>query len=364
MVPDLIGFETDKRLASSRGRSRQWLSGHSTKASKHSRKRRGARLILLSCLMACMAATGSPSQAEPPKLQIDAELRSLHVLPDSQFAEIGGETIHFVDEGVGASILLVHGSFASLRQWDYWAERLSEEFRVVRFDLSPLGLSGPHPENAYSVEDRIALIDGLMDRLGIGKFTIVGTSSSGVPVTAYAAARPDRLNGVVLSNIAIGKLTIDYSSLPPALLAAVKEDLTHPGYHKPDYWRQILLHNVENDSVVTEAIVDRWTALNNRAKLAPDAVEALIAASSALRTPDDLAKISVPTLLLWSQNDHETTLKDSGLQALDMLTVADRTLIAIGGCGHMMPLDCPDQSLDAALPFLRRVKAEPLEVKH
>ena len=198
MVPDLIGFETDKRLASSRGRARQWLSGHSTKASKHSRKRRGARLILLSCLMACMAATGSPSQAEPPKLQIDAELRSLHVLPDSQFAEIGGETIHFVDEGVGASILLVHGSFASLRQWDYWAERLSEEFRVVRFDLSPLGLSGPHPENAYSVEDRIALIDGLMDRLGIGKFTIVGTSSSGVPVTAYAAARPDRLMIVLL----------------------------------------------------------------------------------------------------------------------------------------------------------------------
>lgn len=313
------------------------------------------RAMIAAGLAACLAF---PAQAEGFDQPADEVLRQQYALPQSQFAQIAGETVHFVDEGEGPAIVLIHGSYASLRQWDYWAQRLSAEFRVVRFDLSPAGLSGPHPDNAYSIDQRIAAIDALADLLGLGRFTIVGTSSSGTPTAAYAALRPERVNGVVLSNIAVGPLEVDYSHLPPALLAAVEDDRTHPAYHLPEYWRQIMLLNVVDREAVTDELVMRWTYLNNRPLGIPGLTQAVVAGVSALRTPEDLAAITAPTLLLWSQEDHETQLAREGINALTALTVEDRTLIALGNCGHMFLLDCPARSLDAALPFLRRVSGQ------
>jgi len=304
-----------------------------------------AALLTLVCL---------PAHAQQPRPD-EAEMRAQYALPGSQFAELAGEMVHFVDEGEGPVILLVHGSFASLRQWDFWAERLTREFRVVRFDLSPSGLSGPHPGNAYSLEQRVATIDALANHLGIERFSIVGASSSGTPVAAYAALRPERVQAVVLSNIAVGRLDMDYSALPAELLAAVADDRTHPAYHLPEYWRQILLLNVEDDSVVTPALVQEWTDLNNRPLGIEGLGQAVAAGLSALRTPGDLAAITAPTMLLWSAEDHETKLDREGLNALAALGVADKSLVALGGCGHMLVLDCPARSLEAALPFLRRV---------
>ena len=308
-------------------------------------------------LAAALLLPALPAQADQPAFRQpdEATLRQLYALPRSQFATIAGETIHYVDEGTGPAIILVHGSFASLRQWDFWAEQLAREFRVIRFDLSPSGLSGPHPANSYSIEQRIATIDGLADLLGVERFTIIGASSSGTPVAAYAALRPDRVRAVVLSNIAVGRLEVDYSNLPPELAAAVAEDRTHPGYHLPEYWRQILLFNVENRGVVSDALALEWTHLNNRPLAVAGVGQAVAAGVSALRTPADLAAIIAPTLLLWSAQDHETRLEREGLNALTALGAEDRTLLALGGCGHMLVLDCPQRSLDAALPFLRRV---------
>lgn len=320
---------------------------------------RSARRAILAGSLASLAGMAPTAQAdETPSAHIqpsDAQLRARHALPQSQFETIAGETIHFADEGQGPAIVLLHGSFASLRQWDFWAERLSREFRVIRFDLSPAGLSGPHPAGLYSIEQRVATIDALADRLGVDRFVIVGTSSSGTPAAAYAALRPDRVTGVVLSNIALGPLQLDYDAFPPAMKAALAEDRTHPTYHLPEFWRQILLHNVEHDERLSEDLVLRWTELNNRHLADPEVGRAAAAALDFARTPGDLAAITAPTLLLWSQEDHEVPLSREGVAAFDALTVEDRELVAIGGCGHMIALDCPERSYRAVLPFLRRV---------
>ena len=45
----------------------------------------------------------------------EATLRLRYGLPNSRFADIDGQTIHYVDEGRGPAIVLVHGSYGSLR---------------------------------------------------------------------------------------------------------------------------------------------------------------------------------------------------------------------------------------------------------
>jgi len=51
----------------------------------------------------------------------DSTVRARYALADSRFVQIDGESVHFVDQGRGPAIVLVHGSFGSLRMWNDWA---------------------------------------------------------------------------------------------------------------------------------------------------------------------------------------------------------------------------------------------------
>lgn len=312
---------------------------------------------LLSALALGMA-TASAAQAPDPDSVIptDAQMRQRHALPQSRFATIAGENVHYVDEGKGPAILLLHGSYASLRQWDDWARDLSKHYRVVRYDQSPAGLSGPSPVNDYSLDHRMAVIDGLMDKLKIDRFVIVGTSSAGVPTTAYAATRPARIIGMVVNNIAIARFPLDLSKMPAGLQAAAAEDRTHPAFHRPEFWHQILLANIEDKARVTPALVQQWTDLNHRAMRDPQVGAAAYAQMTPFsRSAEDLPKITAPTLVLWGRDDHETPVDTHGIPAFAASAAKDKTLELIPNCGHMVPLDCPARALDRMLPFLKRV---------
>ncbi len=316
---------------------------------------RMARPLLALGSALALTATGALAAPAAPDFPSDDALRASYALPNSQFATIEGEPVHFVDEGKGPAILLVHGSFASLRQWDNWAAELAKSYRVIRYDKAPAGLSGPNPQGDYSTEHQIRVIDALMTRLGVARFTLVGTSSAGTPTAAYAAAHPERLDGLVLSNIAAGPIHLDIATLPEEFRTVLAEDATHPGWHRPEYWRQILLANVVDDSKVTPELVTRWTGLNHRMLRDPQVPKQVFAAMDHDRTPADLAQITVPTLLLWSDQDHETKLETHGITAFSALKTHDKTLAVVPECGHMMPLDCPTRALEKALPFFARV---------
>jgi len=119
-------------------------------------------------------------------------------------------------------------------------------------------------------------------------------------------------------------------------------------------WRQVLLANYADPARLSDAVVTRWTELNNRQfpeALRPDPVK--VAAEFA-RTPDDLARVTVPTLVLWSDTDPEVPLEREGRLALELLASADKQLLVIPDSGHMMPEECGARGLAYALPFVRR----------
>lgn len=315
---------------------------------------------LLASLTAGLLASATWPAAAPPALAADgatipadAELRARYALPQSRFIDIAGEPLHYTDEGRGPTILLLHGSYASLRQWDEWAKVLKRHYRVIRIDQSPAGLSGPSAD--YSLRHKFSVIDALMDRLGVKRFVMVGTSSSGLPAAAYAAARPERITGVVLANIAVGRPNIDFATMPDALKAAVTADAKHPTWHSTEFWRQILLHNITDKSRVTPELAQRWTDLNNRFLHDPSIGKAAVAEYDFSRTPGDLRKITAPVLLLWGADDHESSVEDHGIPALRAIASEDKALEVLPACGHMLPLDCPARALERVLPFLKRV---------
>lgn len=131
-----------------------------------------------------------------------AELESRYRTPDSRFMEVDGVRMHYMDQGEGPVVVLLHASFMQLRTWDSMAAALQDRYRVIRPDLLISGLTGPDPRGDYGFDRNRELVDGLLAALGIDQFAIVATSSGGIVGYNLAARYPERVTRLVLINSA------------------------------------------------------------------------------------------------------------------------------------------------------------------
>ena len=286
----------------------------------------------------------------------EAQMRARYGLPASQYLTIDGQLVHVVDEGTGPAIILVHGSLASLRMWQDWADVLKPHYRTIRFDRPGMGLSGPNPQGFYDGEAEAALIGKLADRMQLAKFALVGTSSSGEGVAHFAALHPDRLTGLILANIAAGPLQPAPPHFTPWFKLVLAADPGFKGWHPQALWRGVLRMNYADPAKVSPQLVREWTELNNRAQGWPRKIRHPGSKFFA-GTPADLAAITTPALVLWSDKDPEVPLVKDGQQTLRLLASPDKQLQIIANCGHMMPLECGPASAKVALGFLNRATA-------
>jgi pimeloyl-ACP methyl ester carboxylesterase len=169
---------------------------------------RQAGFIFKSALIAAAAAlsvllwVGWP-WLNPEQQQLSlAALESRYATPDSQFTELDGVRLHYMDQGSGPAVVLLHASFMNLRSWDSLAESLTANFRVIRLDFLASGLTGPEPNDKYSFDRNLELVEQLTQQLGVSEFALVGTSSGGIVAFNFAARYPERVTRLVLVNSA------------------------------------------------------------------------------------------------------------------------------------------------------------------
>lgn len=130
------------------------------------------------------------------------DLRAKYETPASQYIELDGMEIHYIDEGEGPVVVLSNASYHTTRAWDGMVENMTDRFRVIRFDFPGNGLSGLDLQGRYSPELYGEIIDLLTDALDIDRFHLVGTSSGGTVAFRYAATRPEKIDRFVLINSA------------------------------------------------------------------------------------------------------------------------------------------------------------------
>ncbi len=289
----------------------------------------------------------------------EAVLRARYGSAESQFVTVDGQTVHFIDQGEGPAVVLVHGSYGSLRNWNEWADALIPRYRLIRFDRPRMGLSGPAPAGRTGSEQELRVIEALTEQLGVERFFLAVTSSAGVSGTAYAADNPQRIRGLILSNIAVGSYT-GRSERTATLRFLLAMDPWLNGWRSTEFWRQVLLINLENDEKVTDDLAREWSELNNRAQRMP-APTFGNPAELTERTIEGLGRMSIPTLLLWSDNDHERPVEIVGRYGYELLGSSDRKLEIVADCGHIMPLDCGSESARKAVAFFDRLAAAEAE---
>lgn len=111
-----------------------------------------------------------------------------------------GVRIHYVEQGSGDPVVLIHGIEGSLADWrrvPIFAD-LARDHRVIAIDQRGHGRSGkPHEVAAYGREMALDVVR-LLDHLGIAKAHVVGYSLGAMVTSQLLTLHPGRFRAAVL----------------------------------------------------------------------------------------------------------------------------------------------------------------------
>lgn len=281
--------------------------------------------------------SASITLADVPSLPLD-ELRQTYQLSTSQYTDLDGVNVHYVDEGEGDTVIFLHASYHSLRSWDPLAALLKDRFRIVRMDFANAGLTGPDPKQLNSIERNIDLLERLIEELGLKQFTLVGTSSGGVVAFRYAANNQDRVHRLVLINSAGLPRTAETNPLgdPGSAMRQQIEQINKPR----SYWQGLLDNNFKGDHTPPTWMADMAYDMNRREGLG----EELQRYTRAYRTGDPktvLAQITSPTMIVWGMNNPTVVHLEADVFQ-HWLTGAPSLVRKISNTGHYPYVEEPE----------------------
>jgi pimeloyl-ACP methyl ester carboxylesterase len=278
-----------------------------------------------------------------------AELEKKYNGPSTGYVTVGGTSLRVRDSGSkdAPALILIHGFGSSLETWEAWAQSLSGNYRVIRFDLPGCGLSEPDRTGSYADTRSVSLVRELMDSMSVEKAVIAGNSMGGRIAWQFAAAFPARISKLVLiSPDGFASPGFQYGT-PPQVTAPV---------HLMKYFlpRALMRMNLEaayaEPTRLRDAVVDRYYEL----LLAPGNRASMIdrMRQSVLQDPVPLLRqIKTPTLLLWGEKDRLIPYANS---ADYMAALPNATLVSFADLGHVPHEEAPAESLPPLEKFLAR----------
>lgn len=311
------------------------------------------RALVLTLLLCASAVSGA---AEPPEL---AGLQGRFV-PEPVF---GGELL--VYEGGkrdGPVVVLVHGigTEASVA-WRHLIPELTDDYRVIAFDLPGFGHSsqGNHP---YTPDRYVRVLDDVIaETAGDTPVHLLGHSLGGAITLRYAGAHPERVERLLLSNVAG---ILHHSAYAEYLVAFATHSLTGGRIASagPVDWLsgeviRAITRRVPDPTMVVESAMLRNTALRGNPRVIAGFALALTDYS------DTLGQMQAPTSILWGRDDRIAPLRVGQVLA-DALPAAE--LSVFDDTGHAPMLERPDAFNEALRARLagdppRPARPSPLE---
>lgn len=140
------------------------------------------------------AATSSLQFVRPPWLT-----RELFPF-ESRFIPVDGHLIHYVDEGRGPTLLMLHGNPTWSFLYRHLIELLRDRFRCVALDYPGFGLSRAAADYDHLPESHEAVVHDFVDRIGLSEFTPVVQDWGGPIGLALAARDPSRVAALIIGN--------------------------------------------------------------------------------------------------------------------------------------------------------------------
>tara|TARA_R110000868_G_scaffold11644_6_gene56970 strand:+ start:50860 stop:51822 length:963 start_codon:yes stop_codon:yes gene_type:complete len=116
-----------------------------------------------------------------------------------EIATVAGGKIHFLDQGQGRPIVMIHGLAGHLQNFTYATTgALGGDFRVIALDRPGSGYSERDSDEQARIPEQARMIAELLAAQGIEKPLVVGHSLGGAVALALALAYPESVSGLAL----------------------------------------------------------------------------------------------------------------------------------------------------------------------
>ncbi|NBW34748.1 MAG: alpha/beta hydrolase [Cytophagia bacterium] len=236
----------------------------------------------------------------------------------------------YVEEGNGPVVLLLHGLFGALSNWEGVTNRFSKNFRVV-IPMLPI----------YEMPIREAGIDGLRKFVeefvaikGLNDMIIMGNSLGGHVALAYTLKNPDKVKKLILTGS-----------------SGLFEDSMGGSYPKRgnyEYIKERVAYTFYDPKVATKELVDEVFETTNSI---PKCMRIVAIAKSAQRSnmANDIPNIKAPTFLVWGLND--TITPPIVAHEFNRL-IPNSTLKFIDKCSHAPMMEHPEKFNELVEEFM------------
>ena len=143
-----------------------------------------------------MASDSSPGPMRPSWVPED-------LYPfESRYAEVAGSVVHYVDEGSGPPLLLLHGNPTWSFLYRDIIRGLRDSYRCIAVDHPGFGLSVPAPGYGFTPAEHANVLEELVLRLDLRDVTMMVQDWGGPIGFAVATRHPDRFGAFVIGNTA------------------------------------------------------------------------------------------------------------------------------------------------------------------
>jgi len=225
----------------------------------------------------------------------------------------------YIDEGEGQPIVVLHGLFGALSNFEGVINHFTKKYRVLvpmmpLYDL-PLVKTGVKTLSKFILE--------FIDQKNLQDVILLGNSLGGHVALVTAKTKPELFKAMVLTGS---------SGLYENAFGG-----SFPRREDKDYIRKKIAVTFYDPEMVTDELVDvTFNLVQDRSKL----VKVLALAKSAIRhnMRDDLPNYNLPVCLIWGQND-TITPPDVAEEFNEKLPDSD--LFWIDKCGHAPMMEHP-----------------------
>ena len=244
------------------------------------------------------------------------------------------EKFRFIEEGEGEPLVLLHGLFGALSNFQYLIEHFRNSYKVVVPILPLFELDLFHT----TVGGLQKHVQKFLEARNYNNVHLMGNSLGGHVALIQALKHPERIKSLILTGSS-------------GLFENGMGD-TYPKRGDYEYIKRKTELTFYDPATATKELVDEvYDMCNNRIKV----IKIISLAKSAIRNNlgEELNQINKPTLLVWGNND---TITPPFVANEFNKLIPNSELYFIDKCGHAPMMEVPDEFNKILEQFLSKLK--------